>query len=1011
MSSSQQKQATITSLHPEPSTSSSFLNPSVNKEAKNDEEDELDLERKMCEVVGAEEFLDKSGVYMLPYQKQIFLDLVYSDALVVCAKGISYNSVIINLLRAYCDPANLVLVINAADYEEKYFKSKMEAHYIHESSTNANERQLVYLQGGIQFLTTRILVVDLLKQRIPIELITGIIILRAHQIIESCQEAFALRLYRQKNKTGFIKAFTYAAESFTYGYGHVEKVMRNIFVKELYIWPRFHITVQQSLKPYEPQVIELHIPMTTKMSLIQNHILDIMNYLVKEIKRINRYVDMQEITVENCITKKFHKILQAQLDSVWHQLSSQTKLLISDLKVLRSLMISVIYSDSVSMYVNTKKYRNSTYANNSSGWVFLDAAEQVFKISKERVYNSKDEFEPELCPKWKALSEILRVEIPSDIKRSIDRRPNILNEPIKVLILCQDSRTCSQLNQYLLQGGERHLFYQAVRNDLDVSKLANSFQIVKESDANAVRIENAAVFKTKENPAIQTKSISSEPVKATTSKASLPTAEPSIKKMFIRDRIARKKEIEEAELGTEENESDEKNELFVRDDHVDDDLFRDSYILTMTQITQSKDQEESFRNEDDVFDVTQMADVAFESFVELENLDVTQILNTTTKPIVCIQTFKNYEDGLMSLEQTLNGMDPGYIIMYHCNVTAIRQIETYEAMKRRQPHKRLKVFFLIHAQTVEEQSYLTTLRREKQAFEFLIETKSKMVVPEYQDGKSDELMLMMKTTVAEDSRKAGGQNVVKATPKIVVDMREFRSDLPCLIHKRCIEVVPIGDYILTPDICVERKSVSDLIGSLNSGRLYNQCVQMTRHYLKPILLIEFDQNKPFHLQGHYMISGESMSNADIVQKLQLLTICFPKLRIVWSPSPYATAQLFEELKQNRDEPDPVKAASFGCSENTKELESIVDKINPTIHDFLMKLPGINSRNVHTLMKRVTNMKALLKLSEAEIADILNSENNAKMLYDILHTSHKPVSSDTANDKKGQFKFKRFGIRR
>lgn len=78
----------------------------------------------------------------------------------------------------------------------------------------------------------------------------------------------------------------------------------------------------------------------------------------------------------------------------------------------------------------------------------------------------------------------------------------------------------------------------------------------------------------------------------------------------------------------------------------------------------------------------------------------------------------------MSLEHTLNGMDPGYIIMFHSNVTTIRQIETYEAMKRRQPHYRLKVFFLIHAQTVEEQSYLTTLRREKQAFELLIETKS-----------------------------------------------------------------------------------------------------------------------------------------------------------------------------------------------------------------------------------------------------------------------------------------------
>lgn len=62
--------------------------------------------------------------------------------------------------------------------------------------------------------------------------------------------------------------------------------------------------------------------------------------------------------------------------------------------------------------------------------------------------------------------------------------------------------------------------------------------------------------------------------------------------------------------------------------------------------------------------------------------------------------------------------------------------------------------------------------------------------------------------------------------KIIVDMREFRSELPSLIHKRGIDIEPVtievGDYILTPDICVERKSVSDLIGSLQNGRLFNQ---------------------------------------------------------------------------------------------------------------------------------------------------------------------------------------------
>ena len=31
----------------------------------------------------------------------------------------------------------------------------------------------------------------------------------------------------------------------------------------------------------------------------------------------------------------------------------------------------------------------------------------------------------------------------------------------------------------------------------------------------------------------------------------------------------------------------------------------------------------------------------------------------------------------------------------------------------------------------------------------------------------------------------------------------------------------VGDYILTPEICVERKSIPDLVLSFNSGRLYD----------------------------------------------------------------------------------------------------------------------------------------------------------------------------------------------
>lgn len=59
--------------------------------------------------------------------------------------------------------------------------------------------------------------------------------------------------------------------------------------------------------------------------------------------------------------------------------------------------------------------------------------------------------------------------------------------------------------------------------------------------------------------------------------------------------------------------------------------------------------------------------------------------------------------------------------------------------------------------------------------------------------------------------------------QVVVDMREFRSSLPSLLHAGRFDIraktLGIGDYIVTPEMAVERKSIPDLIGSFNSGRL------------------------------------------------------------------------------------------------------------------------------------------------------------------------------------------------
>ena len=46
-------------------------------------------------------------------------------------------------------------------------------------------------------------------------------------------------------------------------------------------------------------------------------------------------------------------------------------------------------------------------------------------------------------------------------------------------------------------------------------------------------------------------------------------------------------------------------------------------------------------------------------------------------------------------------------------------------------------------------------------------------------------------------------------------------------------------------------------------------------------------------------------------RLVLLALHFPRLRLIWSRSLHATADLFRGLKANQEEPDPVVAAAVG----------------------------------------------------------------------------------------------------
>jgi DNA excision repair protein ERCC-4 len=221
----------------------------------------------------------------------------------------------------------------------------------------------------------------------------------------------------------------------------------------------------------------------------------------------------------------------------------------------------------------------------------------------------------------------------------------------------------------------------------------------------------------------------------------------------------------------------------------------------------------------------------------------------------------------------------------------------------------------------------------------------------------------------------------------------------------------VGDYILTPDICVERKSIRDLISSLRNGRLYNQAETMIQHYKTPLLLIEFDQNKSFTFDAFATIStgtfltdygfsssGQATSSSTSAHTnpsnpksaqhlLVLLTLAFPRLKIIWSSSPYQTAEIFAELKKNAAEPDPLRAVQIGLDIDI--LGSAGDfmaaagiehrTFNLLPQDMLRAVPGVTPQALDRLILETDNLHEIANMSVEQLDPLVGKEAARKIV--------------------------------
>lgn len=933
--------------------------------------------------------------------------LVSDDPLVIMGKGLGMISIVANLLHTLATPTkidgklkrSLVLLLNAKPSDTLHISEELQElswlssvgedsnitedqdqaprpfNVINADSQSLEKRQKLYLSGGIFSVTSRILIVDFLSGIVHPNRITGIVVLNVEMLQHYCNESFILEMYRSKNKWGFIKAFSESPESFVMEFSPLMRKMKDLRLKNVLLWPRFRVEISQCLNnaisPEDNKVIEVKVSLTNSMSQIQFGLIGCLKKCIAELNRKTPELSLDWWNIDNALDINFLKSIDSVMIPNWHRISYESKQLVKDIRFLKNLMKLLVNGDAVDFYEEIQLSLDANKPSVSrkyseSPWLMADESQLVISYSKKRIFND-GEYSLEDMPKWEQLVSIL-----DDI--SYQRSVKDIFGP--TLIMCSNTATCIQLARILSFADKKDGFRRNMLRKLQLYKdrRAENKRIVKEvRDKEPERVTELNVSTAFAKEQVTTKRRRTRGAAAVAAVERLKSAGVGEDIEAFIDEYNIKQELDIA--GAEED---------IFSTFQDEDTPIQDYEHTDAGDHSGREQ------------LFQVAESAITEEVWEKRVAEYSFINCGDQ--VVIEKFDNISD-----DSLLQEIMPSFIIMYEPDLSFIRRVEIHRAIHRDLPPK---VFFMYYGESVEEQGHLTAIKKEKDAFTKLIREHA-MLAHHYEadDDLSHyknlaERKLKLNRLKKNNTRVAGGQAALSEFTQdvVIVDTREFSASLPGLLYRYGVRVVPcmltVGDYIISPDICLERKSISDLIGSLQNNRLLSQCKKMSRHYKFPTLLIEFDEGQSFSLEPFserrsykskdlstvHPISNK-LSQDEIQLELAKLAMSFPNLRMIWSSSPLQTVNIILELKFGREQPDPSQSVALGSRKKPSDDIKRKEKFQDESERFskLLSIPGISKVDYFNVRKKIKSYRKLLSLSPQELSDLLGDDLTDKIV--------------------------------
>jgi ERCC4-type nuclease len=179
------------------------------------------------------------------------------------------------------------------------------------------------------------------------------------------------------------------------------------------------------------------------------------------------------------------------------------------------------------------------------------------------------------------------------------------------------------------------------------------------------------------------------------------------------------------------------------------------------------------------------------------------------------------------------------------------------------------------------------------------------------------------------------------------DHREERSGIPGLLADHGIDVapgqLPVGDYILSDRMVVERKTGSDLAASIKSRRVFEQLERLTEAYTAVVLVVE---GEPVHMSRQSWMGG-------------LARVLAAGVAVVRTDDPEETAEWLLRLYRLEGK---GAAEPRGRVRTRRARETVAE-------DVLGALPGVSTVGARRLLAHFGSLREVFAADEAALREV------------------------------------------